>query len=179
MTARATNHRVRVAAIVGLSALLAAACGSSGSPVVRAPSGGGSTTAVTSTAASSAASSTPPGSPSGGAGGQHVTVTPARQLTDGQHVQVHGTGFTAGEALQVIECADKGTATGPSDCNLPGMLATAADNTGSVAATLTVVRGPFGGNKIVCSAAQPCLISVTQASLSPTEEADAPISFAG
>ena len=33
--------------------------------------------------------------------------------------------------------------------------------------------------QIVCSAAQPCLISVTQASLAPTEEADAPISFAG
>ena len=43
---------------------------------------------------------------------------------------------------------------------------------------LTVVRGPFGANKIVCGPKQACLVSVTQASLTPTEEADAPITFA-
>jgi hypothetical protein len=53
------------------------------------------------------------------------------------------------------------------------------DGLGNVSLQLTVLRGPFGANKIVCSAKQPCLISVTQASLTPTEEADAPISFAG
>jgi len=34
-----------------------------------------------------------------------------------------------------------------------------------------------GANNIVCCAGRACLISVTQATLSPTEEADAPISF--
>jgi hypothetical protein len=42
---------------------------------------------------------------------------------------------------------------------------------------LTVSKGPFGANKIVCGSAQACLVSVMQATLSPTQEADAPIAF--
>jgi hypothetical protein len=47
-----------------------------------------------------------------------------------------------------------------------------------VSVDLVVLRGPFGTNNIICGARQACLVSVTQASLSPTEEADAPITFA-
>jgi hypothetical protein len=46
-----------------------------------------------------------------------------------------------------------------------------------VSAEFTVSKGPFGANNIVCGPAQACLISVTQATPSPTQEADAPISF--
>lgn len=169
--------KVLVVAGVAVAAVFAAGCGSGGSSAVRTPTSVGSatspsvvTTFLTSPKATSASASP---------GAQHVTITPSQQLTDGQHVQVRASGFTPGEALQVIQCADKGTATGPGDCNLSGMLATNADSSGSVQATVTVLRGPFGGNAIVCSTAQPCLISVTQATLSPTEEADARISFAG
>ncbi len=159
------------------SAGLLAGCGASSPSVVRP----GSTTPVTTpvTAPSTAGPSTPSGSTSTStAVHPTVTVTPSRGLRDGQRVRVSATGFSPDEALQVIQCADKGQATGPGDCNLSGMLAVTSDASGAVAATLTVLRGPFGGNGIVCSASTPCLVSVTQASLSPTEEADAPVSFA-
>jgi hypothetical protein len=93
-------------------------------------------------------------------------------------VTVRGSGFTPGEALTVVQCAQKGDATGPGDCNLTAMLGVTADARGSVQAQVHVTKGPFGANKIVCSKTQACLISVTQASLSPTEEADRVISFA-
>ncbi len=67
---------------------------------------------------------------------------------------------------------------GPGDCNLTGMLSVNSDAAGRVSTRLQVLRGPFGANKIVCGEQQRCLVSVTQASLSPTEEADAPIGFA-
>jgi hypothetical protein len=95
----------------------------------------------------------------------------------GQHVTVAGTGFSPNEALVVTECAAKGAATGPGDCNLDGMATTASDASGQVRIDLVVTKGPFGANAIVCGATQPCLVSVTQATPSPTQEADAPISF--
>ncbi len=107
-----------------------------------------------------------------------VQVTPHTRLRSGQLVAVRASGFTPGESLTVIQCAQKGDATGPGDCNLTGMLGVTADARGSVQAQLHVTQGPFGANKIVCSSTQACLVSVTQASLSPTEEADQLISFA-
>jgi hypothetical protein len=107
-----------------------------------------------------------------------VTVLPAHGLHDGQRVTVTGRGFSPDEALTVIQCADKGQKTGAGDCNLPEMQTASSDADGRVSTTLTVARGPFGANKVVCSSEQFCLISVTQASLHPTEEADAQITFA-
>ena len=107
-----------------------------------------------------------------------VVVTPSLGLRNRQTVRVIGSGFTANEALQVIQCAVKGASTGPADCNLAGILATTSDSLGRVSVDLVVLRGPFGANKIICGPRQACLVSVTQASLSPTEEADAPITFA-
>jgi len=155
-----------------LAAVLVAAalsgCSSSSSNVVRTPTAPAPST--TSASASSSAS-TASGKPA-------VKVTPATGLQDKQIVLVNASGFSPNEALQVIECADKGTKTGAGDCNLPGMLAVTSDATGNVRAQLRVLRGPFGGNKIVCGSTQHCLVSVTQASLAPTEEADGPIEFA-
>lgn len=51
------------------------------------------------------------------------------------------------------------------------------DSGGRVTVQFTVRKGPFGTNDITCGPAQACLISVTQASPSPAEEAHAPISF--
>lgn len=108
-----------------------------------------------------------------------MTVTPHSGLRDGQQVRVAAAGFSPDEPLQVIQCADKGNATGPGDCNLTGMLTVSSDASGRVDVRLKVLRGPFGTNRIVCSAHQHCLVSVTQASMQPSEEADAPITFAG
>jgi hypothetical protein len=103
---------------------------------------------------------------------------PRTGLRDGQTVRVRGTGFSPNETLTVIQCAQKGEATGPGDCNLSALMTVTTDASGAVQARLRVVKGPFGANGIVCSARQACLISVTQATLSPTEEADQPIVFA-
>lgn len=164
------------ALLVAVLSLLVA-CGSSSSPVVRT---GGPSPSPAITSSTPATSSAPPSSsPVSSPGHQpRVTVTPAVNLRNAQVVRVRGTGFSPLEALQIIECADKGTATGPGDCNLTGMLGATSDRTGVVAAQLRVLRGPFGGNKVICSAKQACLVSVTQASLSPTEQANAPIRFA-
>ena len=145
-----------------------AACGSSGH------SSSSPTTATTATTAPSAASTAPPAAP---AGGQHVTITPSQGLHSPATVHVTGTGFSPGEALVVAQCASKGTATTPGDCNLAGVQAATADSAGRVSATLTVIKGPFGTNHIVCSTSQPCLVSVTQPTASTSQEADAPITF--
>ena len=104
-------------------------------------------------------------------------MTPATGLKSGQQVLVQASGFSPGEALGVTECASKGTATGPGDCDLTNMQSATSDASGRVMTNLTITKGPFGTNNIVCGPAQACLISVTQAPPTPTQEADAPITF--
>lgn len=151
-------------------ALLAAGCGSSAGPLTRSPTASAPVTTATTPAASPSPTVT-------GKAVQHATVTPATGLKSGQKVLVQGSGFAQGEALVVTQCAVKGTATGPGDCNLNAMQSVTADANGRVSVEFTVSKGPFGSNNIVCGPAQACLISVTQATLTPTQEADAPISF--
>jgi hypothetical protein len=105
-------------------------------------------------------------------------VTPATGLARTQKVLVQASGFAPGESLVVTECAAKGTATGPGDCDLTSMQNVTADASGRVKTEFTVRKGPFGANNVMCGSGQGCLLSVTQATLSPTREADAPISFA-
>jgi glucose/arabinose dehydrogenase len=94
---------------------------------------------------------------------QNVTITPDTGLKDGQTVHIVGTGFTAGTSYSAFECADKGTGTTPDDCDLGVAKVAAADSAGTVTIDFPVHKGPFGGNKIVCSASQKCLITVTNA----------------
>jgi hypothetical protein len=107
-----------------------------------------------------------------------LTVTPSSGLSSPATVRVVATGFSPGEALVVTECANKGSATGPGDCNLAGIKNVTADTAGQVTASFTVIKGPFGTGHIMCATAPGCLVSVSQASLSATEEADAAIRFA-
>jgi neocarzinostatin family protein len=167
---RIVNFPRRWAAAAVL-AVLAAGCGSSPAPVVRSPT-------ITPPAATTTAPPTATPSAATTIGhAQHVTVTPATGLTAGQRVLVQASGFSPGESLVVTECASKGTATGPGDCDLTSMQGVTADASGRVKLELTVSKGPFGVNKILCGPAQACLVSVTQATPSPTQEADAPIAF--
>lgn len=163
-----------LATLVLAGGAVVAACGGGSVSVVR--PGTSSTSAPPTHASSQAVTST--SAPATHAAVQTLVVTPSTRLKSGQAVTVHGVGFTPGEPLQVIQCAAKQQSTGPGDCNLLGMLTTVADATGRVSVRLVVVRGPFGANRIVCDSRRPCLVSVTQASLAPSEEADAPISFA-
>ena len=160
-----------VIAALAMGAVLAA-CSSSPSDVVRTP------TVAPSTSSTPASSTSSTSSASGPKGNPTAVVSPNTGLRDRQIVRVTADGFTPAEQLQVVQCADKGTATGPGDCNLEGMTPVTADATGRVVTQVRVLRGPFGGNKIVCSAKQKCLVSITQLSLTPTEEADGAISFA-
>jgi len=61
--------------------------------------------------------------------------------------------------------------------DLNGMQCVTSDASGQIKVHLTVTKGPFGASNIVCGPAQACLISVTQATPSPTQEADTPITF--
>jgi hypothetical protein len=161
-------------AVTAVLAAVAAGCGSSPATVIRSPTStpppaatAPATPSATATASATAASGQ----------AQQITVTPANGLKSGQRVRVRASGFAPGESLVITECASKGTATGPGDCNLNAMQGVTADASGRVQADFTVTKGPFGANNIVCGSAQACLISVTQATPSPTREADAPITF--
>lgn len=155
----------RLGSIVVLLVLVAG-CSKGGSPVTRPGP-------PTSTTASTTASTTVP-SPTT----QTVTVTPAVGLKSPQTVLVRASGFSPGESLIVAECAAKGGSTGPGDCDLSRMQSVTADSGGTVSVEFTVTKGPFGANAVVCGPTQACLVSVTQATLSPTQEADARINFA-
>ncbi|MCL6538803.1 MAG: hypothetical protein K6T28_09515 [Acidothermus sp.] len=98
-------------------------------------------------------------------------------MKDGQTVHVTASGFSPNESLVVEECADKGTNTGPGDCDLEGLVQVTSDANGNVTADYKVKKGPFGANHIVCSATQPCLLSVTQPTPNPSEEADVRLNF--
>ena len=164
-----THRPVRTGAVsVALLGAVAVvgACSGGPSTVVRPPS-----SPPTGTTSATSTPTTPPPSH------QSLRVIPARNLAARQQVRLVATGFTAGEALVVTECAAKGKQTGPGDCNLSGLLSVQADSSGAVRVRFTVFKGPFGANHVVCRKRQPCLVSVTQATLSPTEEADAPIAF--
>jgi len=158
----------RFVAVLGLAgAMVFAGCSSSKS----------STPATTSGLAGTATTQGGSSSTTAAGGGQKLTITPSSSLASPQTVQLEASGFSPHESLTVAQCADKGNNTGPGDCNLGASQMVTSDSTGHVSLRFTVVKGPFGDNKIVCSASQRCLVSVTQASIAPTQEADAPISF--
>jgi hypothetical protein len=170
-------HRGRRIAAAGALTLIAAACSTSSAPIVR---NGPTTTApsATANAPTTPPPTTAPSTTTPAATAQTVTVTPATGLTTGQTVTVTATGFSPNESLAVTECADKGTATGPGDCDLTNLQTVTSDANGQVVKIqFTVTKGPFGANNTVCGPTQPCLISVTQATPSPTQEADEKISF--
>ncbi len=119
-----------------------------------------------------------PSATSAAAGAQHLTVTPSTGLKSPASVQVTATGFSPRATLVVTQCASKGNSTGPGDCNLAGIQTVTANSAGQINTQMTVIKGPFGANHIVCSSTQSCLVSVSPATPSPSQEADAPISFA-
>jgi hypothetical protein len=148
------------------------ACGGGSDKVVRPPDSPTATTATSppATATPTATASRVPRHPV-------AAVRPATGLVEGQSVAVTGSGFSPGIGLVVVQCLDRGTATGSADCNLSGLVSVQSDAAGKVATSLKVSKGPFGNPPVLCSRTQRCLVSITEATLSPTEEADAAISF--
>src|SRR5579875_2699107 len=157
---------------VGRSAMASAGAAALAAGLVLAGCGGSSPkSSSTSTGTTASSSSAPAG------GGQKMTITPSTGLKTGQTVKVSATGFTPGETLVVTECANKGAQTGAGDCDLSALKPVTADSAGKVQTTFTVTKGPFGSSKVVCGAPNGCLISVTQETPTPSQEANAPISF--
>jgi hypothetical protein len=163
-----------------LAVVLVGACGSSKknnttantTATTTATTEATTTTIATTTTAAPAATTTTVG--------QTITITPSTGLHDGQLVHVVGTGFTPGaNNIGINECADKGNNTMAGDCDLAGTKVIVPDGSGKVTIDFAVKKGPFGGNKIVCSSAQPCLLSISQLVASPTEQASNNITFAG
>jgi hypothetical protein len=108
---------------------------------------------------------------------QSMTVTPNSGLKDGQTVHIVAIGYTPGEKdIGVTECADKGNNTGAGDCDLHHIALATPDATGKVTVDFAVKKA-FGTNNIVCSASQPCLLSVGQETAAPTESSTANITF--
>lgn len=170
---------LRAVAGAALFAAGLAACGGGTPSVVNSgPSGPAATTSPTTAAPTTTTPTTTAPTGTAPPGGQHVTVTPDRGLGASATVRVEATGFSPHESLVVNECAAKAQATGPADCNLAAMQTVTSDASGHLVAEFTVVRGPFGANRVVCGPSQPCLVSVSQATFSPTEEASARIRFA-
>jgi Neocarzinostatin family len=177
----------RILAAAGLLLALGACSSSSRSPssttvvaqTSAAPTTGAPTTGAPTTAASQTEAPTTRAPTTTAGPAQTVRITPDTGLTDGQTVHVVGTGFTAGTTYSAVECADKGSATSPDDCDLRVAKVATADPTGKVTVDFPVQKGPFGGNKIVCSSSQKCLISVANAGAgSTTEVATEDITFA-
>src|SRR6266481_806552 len=88
-------------------------------------------------------SSSTPGSPAPtqSAGKQTITVTPHTGLKSGQAVHIVAAGFSPNETLGVVECADKGTATGQGDCDISRLKTVTSDESGRVDTMFSVVTG--------------------------------------
>ena len=108
---------------------------------------------------------------------QTASAKPAVGLHDGQEIAVTAAGFSPGQPVVAIQCADKGTGTDPGDCDLEHMLTTQTDAAGRVVVKVKVRKGPFGANRILCGTTQKCLVSVAQAAQPPQEAAVAPLLF--
>ena len=161
-----TAGRQAYAAAVFLCVGLAAGCGSGSQVVVRPPSS--PVTAIpTSTATSTAPVTIDP----------KITVSPSHGLHDGQLVHVRVTGFGPEQSLVTIECVDRGDKTGQGDCNVAGLAAISVGSSGSGSANFTVHDGPFGSSHVSCTNRHPCIVSVSQATASPTQTASARINF--
>ena len=113
-----------------------------------------------------------------------ITVTPSTNLADGQTVTVRGAHFKPGVSVIIVECVNHGANTQNTDCTgNGGLFGIPPGFTPSASGTFTqtfVVHKSFsgiGGGSNTCSSSSPCIISVTEATNNPSEEADAPIRF--
>ncbi len=105
-----------------------------------------------------------------------VAVTPGTGLTDGQTVEVTGSGFGPGSQVAVGEC--RTGATSDSDCSVAGALVATADSTGAFTTPFTVSRIlTIGASTVDCSTAGSCVIAAGELP-SLTTFATTPISFA-
>jgi uncharacterized protein YceK len=167
----------RVAVVLAI-VVVVGGCGSSKKNNTAAAPAATTTTAAPTTTTTEAPTTTTVAPTTTTAPAQSMTVTPNSGLKDGQTVHIVAIGYTPGEKdIGVTECADKGNNTGAGDCDLHHIALATPDATGKVTVDFAVKKA-FGTNNIVCSASQPCLLSVGQEVAAPVESATLNITFA-
>ena len=102
-------------------------------------------------------------------------MTPHTNLTNGQTIAVHWSGYLPGKVVNIVECSSNSAA----GCDIaPGRILT-PDPTGKGTASLQIVEGSVGTG--VCDAAHPrCEVAVNDAGLEadPAATIRLPITFA-
>jgi hypothetical protein len=111
-----------------------------------------------------------------------LTVTPAGAVSDGQQVEVHGSGYTPGAVLGMAQCEADGFQGGSTcDSGPDGLFSEfRADADGTFTRTVTLhteVQGTDGA--IDCSAAGSCILFAANRNDYGLERASVPIVFAG
>ena len=103
-----------------------------------------------------------------------ATVSPTANLTDGETVTVHWSGFQPGKVVNILECSSA-NATG---CSISSGRILTPDPSGMGSVPLRIIEGQVGNG--VCDAAHPgCQVLINDAGLeSPTATVRIPITFA-
>ena len=103
----------------------------------------------------------------------HATVTPSTNLSNGQTVTVHWSGYLPGKTVNVVECSSDSAA----GCNIAGGRILTPDPTGTGTTTLTIVEGKIGTG--ICGADHlGCQVAVNDAGLeTPSATIRIPITF--
>jgi len=107
-----------------------------------------------------------------------ATVTPNKELQDGQAVTVRWSGYTPGKVVNILECSHVDIATASSaGCSFAHAAILHPDPTGSGSVVLHVGTGTIGNG--VCDAVRSCYVIVNNASsTNPADTKALPIRFA-
>lgn len=108
-----------------------------------------------------------------------ASVTPSKQLTDGQPVTVTWSGYTPGKAVSILQCNPSNRdLSNSAGCDYANAKLLQPNPTGEGTVTMTVVTGPVGDG--TCDAEHPgCFILVNnESSTDPSNSVFLPISFA-
>lgn len=110
-------------------------------------------------------------------GKQTMTATPCAALTDGQTVKVEAKGFTPNKQnIGITECANKGDQTQAADCNLRASATAIPDANGKITTDFKVYKS-FNDGTVTCGTPVPCLVSVSELAVSPTEVTSRDLAF--
>jgi len=93
------------------------------------------------------------------AAGQSITVTPNKDLKDGDVVSVTAKGFTGGAPVAIGLCRNTGTIKGSGDCGRTkdgAAKLTVADASGTATAQITIVKGALGNTTKPDITCPPC-----------------------
>ena len=106
-----------------------------------------------------------------------IVADPSKSLRNGETVRVTATGFGPNQALLALQCAVRGNKTGEGDCDLGNLVTLNTNAEGRGTARLTLHTGRIGANHDPCDHSHPCLVSVSQETLNPTQSATTSVTF--